>query len=118
MAATDSAGVRRSFRGLLASVRMHPEGHQAKAGKECGYPLKVQTIHFPQHVEALKEILGERQAQWRQYHVVGSLLHLLFWFSTVWRDYDPGCHLSAGNVTVDSLTSPKVVQIHIKSIED
>ena len=68
-------------------VRMYPEGHPAKAGKECGYPLKVQATHYPQHVEALEEILGERQAQCGQYHVVGSLLHLLFWFSTVQRDH-------------------------------
>ena len=31
------------------------------------------------------------------------------------RSYDPGCHLSAGDVSVDSLASPKVVQIHIKA---
>ena len=31
------------------------------------------------------------------------------------KSYDPGCHLSAGDVTLDSLTSPKVVQIHIKA---
>ena len=31
------------------------------------------------------------------------------------KSYDPGCHLSAGDVTVDSLTSPKVVQIYMKA---
>ena len=31
------------------------------------------------------------------------------------KSYDPGCHLSAGDVTLDSLTSPKAVQIHIKA---
>ena len=33
------------------------------------------------------------------------------------KSYDPGCHLSAGDVTLDSLTSPKVVQIHIKALK-
>ena len=35
------------------------------------------------------------------------------------NSYDLGCHLSAGNVTLDSLTSPKVVHANThKSIED
>ena len=31
------------------------------------------------------------------------------------KSYDPGCHLSAGDVSLDSLTSPKVVGVHIKA---
>jgi len=31
------------------------------------------------------------------------------------REYDPEGHLSEGDVTLDSLTAPTVVQVHIKA---
>ena len=93
--------------------RMYHEGHQAKAGKECGYPLKAQTTNMLRHL---------RRSWEKDRHNADDIMlwaaccTCFFGFLrsreiTVpsMKSYDPGCHLSAGNVTVDSLTSPKVV---------
>ena len=67
--------------------------------------------------------MGERCNQPNTYYAVGSGVYLFLWIFEVGgeicvpsaNDYDPGAHLSFGDVRLDSTVDPRVAQVNIKA---